>query len=398
MRRYQRRVQRRPTRRGDWFKCLLAAAVSFYLLRPADESNLEMSERDPEEEYHSVRKAVPQDFGQPENEMMHFVDQTKDIFQEKFVELFMSAEGKHISTFAGDWLPVWVKDYFKWHLMQPIDSHQLIVKDLNYLDIAIYAAAQMNRLLILDFPETTMVERSSLLDWTRRSSTKATASDMTVLHHWNQRETSEPVVLASQEFLQSLIVAKDRDVIPPSLFRYMWHSMIQPSRDLLHFVRNNMDENALSPGHFVSVNCRISVEDEPDLGMILQTGKHAIQCGQWALRQAGQETADTFFISNNHELNKHVQDHNEDMLQSSSGLERIIIAETLKRHEATSNTARARDDWWINLYMASLSRCNVYGNGGFGELPSKISNTDCQLRYEDTEIGTALLCPSTLLT
>ena len=141
MRRYRRRVQGRPARRGDWFKYLLAAAASFYLLRPADESNLEMSVRDPEEEYHSIRKAVPQDFGQPEDEMRHFVDQTKDVFQEKFVELFMSAEGTQISSFASDWLPVWVKDYFKWHRMQPIDSRQMIIKDLNYLDIAIYAAA-----------------------------------------------------------------------------------------------------------------------------------------------------------------------------------------------------------------------------------------------------------------
>ena len=116
-----------------------------------------------------------------------------------------------------------------------------------------------------------------------------------------------------------------------------------------------------------------------------------------ALKQAGQQTADTFFISNNHELNKYVQDHNEDTLQSSSGHERIIVAEALKRHETASNTARARDDWWVNLYMSSLSRCTVYGSGGFGDLPSKISNTDCQLRYEDTEIGTAPVCPSTPL-
>ena len=126
-----------------------------------------------------------------------------------------------------------------------------------------------------------MVERSSLLDWTKRPSTEAIARDMTVLHHWNQRETNEPMVLASQAFLQSLIVAMDGDIISPSLFRYMWHSMIQPSIDLLHSVRNTMDDNALSPGHFVSVNCRIPIADEPDLGMILQTGQHAIQCGQW---------------------------------------------------------------------------------------------------------------------
>jgi hypothetical protein len=362
-------------------------------------------------EYSSIRKAVPQDYDQPEKSMEEYSvgRHREEKSRTKLVELLLlAAEPRQISDHAREQLPPWVKLYFEWYRQQPVDSNQLVVKNLRYLDAAVYAAAQMNRLIKLDLDETTMVGASpSTLDW--KLPTMTGSRRMRTLYTWDDLDAvDDAIVFGSTEFLQSVAVTTAKDALSASLFGPLWHSVFQPSPLLLQQVRTNLDQNAITAGRFAAVHCRAgysnSVAAAPDHdtdALLLLKAKRAIQCGQWALKQAHQDFVDIYFISSNEHLNDLVRSQGGDMLVSPTGLERIIIPEPahpsrLSQVARNGKISSLHDDWWVDLYTAIVSRCMVYGEGDFGEIASKVANTDCQVRHEETKVGTAPMCPADL--
>jgi hypothetical protein len=348
-------------------------------------------------DYRSIRKAVPQDYDQPDKaieEYNSFGRQDDQMIWSKLVELLLSSEPHQISDYAKTVLPTWVKLYFEWYRDQPVDSNYLVVKDLNYLDAAVYAAAQMNRLLKLDIEESSMVGRSLGLDW----KLPKMPNTVKTIDTWDDREAAESIVFGSSEFLQSVILATARrnDALSASMFGPIWHSIFQPTQLLLQLLRSELDQSTLTPGRFAAVHIRTGGNLDDAL---LLKGKRAIRCGQWALKQAHQDFGDLYVISNNQGFNDHIRTEGIDMLLAPNGLERIVVSESnahqARVHQGTTNGIH--DIWWIDLYIAMVARCMVYGEGDFGPIVSKISNTDCQVRHEETNFGTAPLCPPGLL-
>jgi hypothetical protein len=357
-------------------------------------------------EYHSIRKAVPQDYDQPEKSMGDYSVNRRhheDKARKKVVDLlvFQAAEPHQISDYARELLPTWAQLYFKWYREQPIDSsYQLVVTDLNYLDAAVYAAAQMNRLLKLDIDETAMVVTSLLaLDW--KLQPNMPSRRIRTLNAWDERDANDSIVFGSTEFLQSVTLATANDPsLSVSWFGPLWHSVFQPS-PLLQLLRTNLDQSTLTAGHFVAVHCRAgsSGHADDDAEALFLKAKRGVQCGQWALKQAHQDYVDVYFMSNNEQLNDRVRGQGIDLLLSPSGLERIVVPESAYQSrfpQLATNGKSVHDGWWIDLYTAIVARCIVYGEGDFGEIASKIANTDCQVRHEETNFGTAPLCPPDL--
>jgi hypothetical protein len=412
MGRYQRSSRPPPIQSGgrkETIKyCVLTSLAVIFLYRMQtnlnnDNEDLLLSTRHDDVEYRSIRKAVPQDYDQPEKSMGDYSvgRHREEKSRTKLVELLLlAAEPRQIFDHAHELLPPWVKLYFGWYRQQPVDSNQLVVNDLRYLDAAVYAAAQMNRLLKLDLDETTMVGASSTLDWT--VPTMADRRRMRTLDAWDDRDTADDaIVFGSTEFLQSVAVTTTRDALSPSLFGPLWHSVFQPSPLLLQKIRTNLDQNAITASRFAAVHCHAGFPNSVDAApgdnvadtLLLLKAKRAIQCGQWALEQAHQDFVDIFFISSNEHLNDLVRSQGGDMLVSPTGLERIIVPEPA--HPARNGRkSLPHDDWWVDLYTAIVARCMVYGEGDFGEIASKVANTDCQVRHEETKVGTAPMCPA----